>query len=167
GGGWGGVTTPADRLNQAMRYSLFSGGKRIRPILALASGHAVGGDAAVVLPFACALELIHTYSLIHDDLPAMDDDELRRGQPTHHVVFGEWLAILGGDALLTEAFRVMAAAASKLGVRRRYGLLVLTEVAQAAGAHGMVAGQVADMDAEKAALSLPEVELIHVRKTGA
>jgi geranylgeranyl diphosphate synthase, type II len=160
-------TTPIDRLNRAMRYSLFSGGKRIRPILALAASDAVGGETATVLPFASAIELIHTYSLIHDDLPAMDDDQLRRGKPTNHVVFGEGLAILAGDALLTEAFHLMAAAASRPGAGSRRALSVLAEIAQAAGAHGMVAGQVADMDAENVALSLPEVELIHVRKTGA
>jgi geranylgeranyl diphosphate synthase, type II len=160
-------TTPTDQLNRAMRYSLFSGGKRIRPILALAAGDAVGADLTTVLPFACALELIHTYSLIHDDLPAMDDDQLRRGQPTNHVVFGEGLAILAGDALLTEAFHVMAGAACRPGVRSRRALSVLDEIAQAAGAHGMVAGQVADMEAENVARTLPEVELIHVRKTGA
>jgi geranylgeranyl diphosphate synthase type II len=104
---------PADKhqpatLHRAVRYSLLNGGKRIRPLLALASAEAVGGRPTTILPFACAVEMIHTYSLIHDDLPAMDDDRLRRGQPTSHVVFGEGVAILAGDALLTEAFRVMA-----------------------------------------------------------
>jgi geranylgeranyl diphosphate synthase type II len=157
----------AGTLIQAMRYSLFSGGKRVRPILALAAGDAVGGDATRILPFACAIELIHTYSLIHDDLPAMDDDALRRGKPTSHVMFGEGMAVLAGDALLTEAFRIMAEAAAKPGADPTRGLQVLVEVAKAAGAHGMVAGQAADMTAESSAADLPTVEWIHIRKTGA
>jgi geranylgeranyl diphosphate synthase, type II len=161
------ASAQADKLTQAMRYSLFSGGKRIRPILAVAASEAVGGQVTPVLPFACAIELIHTYSLIHDDLPAMDDDDLRRGQPTSHIVFGEGMAILTGDALLTEAFRVMAEAAAKPGPRQHSALQVLAEVAEAAGARGMVAGQVADLDAERTTIDLPTVELIHIRKTGA
>ena len=157
----------SDTLNKAMRYSLFSGGKRIRPILALAATEAVGGEAAAVLPFACALELIHTYSLIHDDLPAMDDDDLRRGRPTNHVVFGEGMAILAGDALLTEAFRIMSEAALKAGPAQDRALQVLSEIAGAAGARGMVGGQAADISAENVAIDLPTVEWIHVRKTGA
>jgi geranylgeranyl diphosphate synthase type II len=156
-----------DKLTEAMRYSLFSGGKRIRPILALAASDAVGGEVARVLPFACAIELIHTYSLIHDDLPAMDDDGLRRGKPTSHMVFGEGMAILAGDGLLTEAFRLMADAAVKAGADPARGLLVLAEVAKAAGARGMVGGQAADMSAENSAADLPTVEWIHIRKTGA
>jgi geranylgeranyl diphosphate synthase type II len=159
--------SPADTLSRAMRYSLFSGGKRIRPVLALAAGEAVGGDTSRVLPFACAIELIHTYSLIHDDLPAMDDDRLRRGKQTSHVVFGEALAILAGDALLTEAFRVMAEAAAKPAADAACSLQVLAEIAEAAGARGMVAGQAADMQAERTAADLPTVEWIHIRKTGA
>src|SRR5262245_2722766 len=150
-----------------MQYSLFAGGKRLRPILALATAEAVNGDTDAVLPFACALELIHTYSLIHDDLPAMDDDRLRRGKPTNHIVYGEGLAILAGDALLTEAFHIMAAAAAKPGARARRAVQAAEEIARATGPHGMVAGQAADISAENTALSLPEVELIHVRKTGA
>lgn len=156
-----------DKLTEAMRYSLFSGGKRIRPILALAASDAVGGEVMRVLPFACAIELIHTYSLIHDDLPAMDDDGLRRGKPTSHMVFGEGMAILAGDGLLTEAFRLMADAAAKAGADPARGLLVLAEVAKAAGARGMVGGQAADMSAENSAADLPTVEWIHIRKTGA
>lgn len=156
-----------DKLTEAMRYSLFSGGKRIRPILALAANDAVGGEVTRVLPFACAIELIHTYSLIHDDLPAMDDDGLRRGKPTSHMVFGEGMAILAGDGLLTEAFRLMADAAAKAGADPARGLLVLAEVAKAAGARGMVGGQAADMSAENSAADLPTVEWIHIRKTGA
>ncbi len=156
-----------DKLVRAMRYSLFSGGKRIRPVLALAASEAVGGKTSPVLPFGGAIELIHTYSLIHDDLPAMDDDQLRRGLPTNHMMFGEGMAILAGDALLTEAFRIMAEAAAKPSALQRRALQVLIEVATAAGVRGMVAGQAADMDAEHAVIDLPTIELIHIRKTGA
>lgn len=155
-----------DRLVEAMRYSLLGGGKRFRPILALASCEAVGGSIDAVLPFACAIEMIHTYSLIHDDLPAMDNDELRRGRPTNHIVFGEALAILAGDALLTEAFRIMGEAALAAGVRQRRALQVLTEIAAAVGPRGMVGGQAADIAAEHSQADLPLVEFIHVRKTG-
>lgn len=159
------ANTP-DRLIEAMRYSLLGGGKRLRPILTLASCEAVGGDIDAALPFACAIEMIHTYSLIHDDLPAMDNDELRRGRPTNHVVFGEALAILAGDALLSEAFRIMGEAALAAGVRQRRALQVLTEVAAAVGPRGMVGGQAADIAAEQRQADLPLVEYIHVRKTG-
>lgn len=156
-----------DRLHEAMRYSLFSGGKRIRPVLALAATEAVGGPLARTLPFACAVEMIHTYSLIHDDLPAMDDDAMRRGKPSNHVVFGEALAILAGDALLTEAFRVLGEALVGAGRHWQAMARVLLELAVAAGPRGMVAGQAADMEAEQRPVDLPTVELIHVRKTGA
>jgi geranylgeranyl diphosphate synthase type II len=154
------------RLIEAVRYSLLGGGKRIRPILALAACDAVGGDSEPVLPFACAVEMIHTYSLIHDDLPAMDDDRLRRGRPTNHVVFGEGLAILAGDALLTEAFALLAraAAASRDGSR---AVQAMSEIAEAAGVRGMVAGQAADLQAAGHDADLATVEFIHVRKTGA
>lgn len=155
-----------ERLFEAMRYSLFAGGKRIRPILLLGACEAVGGDVRAAMPFACAVELIHTYSLIHDDLPAMDDDAMRRGRPTCHRVFGEAMAILAGDALLTEAFRVMAAAAGN-GISARRGLRAMREIAEGAGMHGMVAGQAADLEAEGRTPDLPTVEFIHVRKTGA
>jgi geranylgeranyl diphosphate synthase type II len=156
-----------NELIDAMRYALFSGGKRIRPILLLAASEAVGEAANNSLPFACAVELIHAYSLVHDDLPAMDDDDLRRGQPSCHVKFGEALAILAGDALLTEAFAVMSDAAARRAVDQRRALQAIREVAHAAGARGMVAGQVADMAAEKTTVDLPVVEMIHIRKTGA
>lgn len=155
-----------EKLAQAMRYTLLSEGKRVRPILAIAACEAVGGRTARVLPFACALEMIHAYSLIHDDLPAMDDDDLRRGRPTNHVVFGEGMAVLAGDALLTEAFRVMGEAA-RAGARQRQAVQALLEIAKAAGAYGMVGGQVADIAAEGTEPDLPTVEFIHVRKTGA
>src|SRR5881296_67729 len=125
------------RLRQAIRYSLLAGGKRIRPIVALAAGEVAGAPPRLVLPFACALEMIHTYSLVHDDLPAMDDDDLRRGRPTSHRVYGEGLAILVGDALLTEAFHVAARAR---GVSPARALHALTELATAAGEAGMVGG---------------------------
>ena len=156
-----------EKLMQAMRYTLFSGGKRIRPILAIAAAEAVGGSVAPVLPFACALELIHTYSLIQDDLPALDDDEMRRGKPANHIVFGEALAILAGDALLTDAFRIMAEAAVRSGPQQVRALQALEEIAGAAGSRGMVGGQAADMDAENTLPDLLTVEFIHVRKTGA
>jgi geranylgeranyl diphosphate synthase type II len=154
-------------IDKAMRYSLFSGGKRIRPILALASGEAVGGQSQRLLPFACALEMIHAYSLIHDDLPAMDDDDLRRGKPTNHVVFGEGMAILAGDGLLTEAFRVMAEGALQPGVNPSAALQAIREVAAGAGAAGMVGGQVADLESEQKKPTRALVEYIHTRKTGA
>lgn len=154
-------------IDKAMRYSLFSGGKRIRPILALASGEAVGGAIQRVMPFACALEMIHSYSLIHDDLPAMDDDDLRRGKPTNHVVFGEGMAILAGDGLLTEAFRVMSEGALLPGQDRVATLRAIREIAAGAGAAGMVGGQVADLESERKKPTRALVEYIHTRKTGA
>jgi geranylgeranyl diphosphate synthase type II len=154
-------------IDKAMRYSLFSGGKRIRPILALASGEAVGGALQRVMPFACALEMIHSYSLVHDDLPAMDDDDLRRGKPTNHVVFGEGMAILAGDGLLTEAFRVMSEGALLPGQDRAATLRAIREIAAGAGAAGMVGGQVADLESERKKPTRALVEYIHTRKTGA
>jgi geranylgeranyl diphosphate synthase, type II len=154
------------RLTEAVRYSLLGGGKRIRPLLLLAACEAVGGAASRALPYACAVEMIHTYSLIHDDLPAMDDDALRRGRATNHKVFGEGLAILAGDALLTEAFSVLAHSAEQ-DPRPHEALRALREIAEAAGARGMVGGQAADLAAEGATVDLATVEFIHVRKTGA
>ncbi len=162
-------------LHRAMRYSVFAGGKRIRPILALAAAEAVlGGDAVrarQAMPVAVALELIHTYSLIHDDLPAMDDDDLRRGRPTSHKVFGEAAAILAGDALLTEAFRVLAEAPAPAGVPAEAHaarlLAAAAEVARGAGAAGMVGGQMADLEGEGRPVTLGDVDFIHVRKTAA
>jgi len=149
-----------------VRYSLLGGGKRLRPILLLAACDAAGGAAERALPYGCALEMIHAYSLIHDDLPAMDDDPLRHGQPTNHLVFGEGLAILAGDALLSEASRVLAASAERDAQPRR-ALRAVREIAEAAGARGMVGGQAADIAAEGRAADLATVEFIHVRKTGA
>ena len=155
------------RLFESMRYSLLSGGKRIRPLLVLAAGEAVGARTETLLPFACAIEMIPTYSLIHDDLPAMDDDDLRRGRPSNHVMFGEGVAILAGDALLTEAFALVSRAGSQAGLSADRTLEAIHEIAVAAGAQGMVGGQTADLLAEGAAPDLDRVESIHRRKTGA
>jgi len=153
-----------DILNQSMYYSLMGGGKRIRPVLALASAEAVGGNLEIILPAAVSLELIHTYSLIHDDLPAMDNDDYRRGRLSNHKVFGEAQAILAGDALLTYAFELLAD--SRLDQPARQ-LRIIHEVAVAAGKSGMVGGQVADVAGEGRALTLNEIEEIHKAKTGA
>jgi len=151
-------------LNQSMYYSLIGGGKRIRPVLALASAEAVGGDPKTILPAAVSLELIHTYSLIHDDLPAMDNDDYRRGRLSNHKVFGEANAILAGDALLTYAFELLADPGAGHPERQ---LRIIREVAVAAGKAGMVGGQVADVTAERKTLNLDEIEAIHKGKTGA
>ncbi|MBX3180066.1 MAG: polyprenyl synthetase family protein [Candidatus Hydrogenedentes bacterium] len=152
---WDGA--PATLL-EAVRYSLFAGGKRLRPALALGAAEIVSGEDTPALPVACALEMIHTYSLIHDDLPAMDNDDLRRGRPTCHKAFGEAAAILAGDALLTMAFDALADTGSAAIVR---------EVARAAGAGGMVGGQQADLEGEGKALGLEALQQIHRAKTGA
>ncbi len=152
---------------QAIRYSLLAGGKRIRPILCLAAAEVVGGKAEAVLPVACALEMIHTYSLIHDDLPAMDNDDFRRGRPTSHKVFGEDIAILAGDALLTEAFRLLTSRENMPGIPPERLLDVSCEIAEAAGHRGMVGGQVLDIRAEGEAVGLETLYAIHRRKTGA
>lgn len=153
-----------DTMGQSMRYSLLGGGKRIRPVLALAASEAVGGKVEQILLAACALELIHTYSLIHDDLPAMDNDDYRRGRLANHKVFGEGKAILAGDGLLTYAFELLA---RPLPVPSERQLRVILEVAQAAGPEGMVQGQVLDLEAEGKTLNLDEIEQIHRHKTGA
>jgi geranylgeranyl diphosphate synthase type II len=152
------------RLVEAMRYSLFPGGKRLRPALAIAACRAVGGRDGEVLPFAAALELVHTYSLIHDDLPSMDDDDLRRGRPTNHKVFGEALATLAGDALHTLAFEVVLSSPS-FAVGRARALAL--ELARAAGCDGMVAGQVEDLAAGGDKADPARVERIHEGKTAA
>ncbi len=155
-------------LHKAMRYSIFAGGKRVRPILLLAACEAVGGAIDKAMPAACAMEMIHTYSLIHDDLPAMDDDDFRRGRPTNHKVFGEAIAILAGDGLLTEAFKLMANPAFSAGVDPAARLAVISEIATCAGSYGMVGGQVVDMESEgQPEMDLPTVQYIHTHKTGA
>ena len=156
-------TAPPARLHEAMRYSVFAGGKRIRPILTILACRAVGGSDSAALPAACALECIHTYSLIHDDLPAMDNDDLRRGKPTCHKAFDEPTAILAGDALLTFAFELVADRIADPAIVRRTSF----EIAHAAGPAGMVGGQMADLLAEGARPNEESLRFIHERKTGA
>ena len=161
---------PADslppRLHEAMRYAVFCGGKRLRPILVFAGAEAVGGELDWVLPLACAVECIHTFSLIHDDLPAIDNDDLRRGNPTSHVVYGEAMAILAGDALLAHAFDLIAECRVHAPADRV--LDALTMVARASGTRGMVGGQVSDIESEGLdGLDEATVASIHERKTGA
>src|SRR5256886_10934230 len=157
---------PPARLHKAMRYSLFAGGKRVRPILAIAACEAIRGTSPLILPLASTLELIHTYSLIHDDLPAMDNDDFRRGSPTNHKVFGEALAILAGDALLTLAFRLLADNVPAVSSGSRLHD-VLVEIAEAAGSPGMVGGQVADIESEGKRADGETVDYIHTHKTAA
>jgi len=145
-------------LKEAASYSLFAGGKRIRPALVLGAAEIISGNAACAMPAACAIEMIHTYSLIHDDLPAMDDDDLRRGKPTLHKVYGEAIAILAGDALLTMAFDLLAQTGD---------MQVVREVAQASGPCGMAGGQAMDLQSEGQAVGLETLRVIHARKTGA
>jgi geranylgeranyl diphosphate synthase type II len=155
-------------VHKAMRYSVFAGGKRVRPILVLAACQAVGGDSERAIPAACAMEMIHTYSLIHDDLPAMDDDDFRRGNPTNHKVFGEAIAILAGDALLTEAFKLISDPRFTGGCESSGLLAVIHEIATCAGSYGMVGGQVIDMESEgRHDIDLATVQYIHTHKTGA
>jgi geranylgeranyl diphosphate synthase type II len=161
-----GEDTPPPTIHRAMRYSVLAGGKRLRPILVIAGAEAVGGTAAMVLPTACALEMIHTYSLIHDDLPAMDDDAYRRGRLTSHKVFGDAIAILAGDALLTLAFRLVADNAA-LVPDPRVVRDVVAEIADAAGTLGMVGGQVVDIESEGKAIAADTLEYIHCHKTAA
>jgi geranylgeranyl diphosphate synthase, type II len=154
------------QLHRAMRYSLLAGGKRLRPALVLASGEAFGAGADDLMPAACAIEMIHTYSLIHDDLPAMDNDDLRRGRPTCHKAFSEAVAILAGDALLTQAFRVLAADAPQRDPAKQ--VRVIREIATAAGSvDGMIGGQMADIQYEGKRVDAKTLEYIHRSKTGA
>jgi geranylgeranyl diphosphate synthase type II len=151
-------------IHKAMRYSLFAGGKRLRPILCLAAAEACGGKTSAALPLACAVECIHTYSLIHDDLPSMDNDDLRRGRATCHKVFGEGIAILAGDALLTIAFEIAAQARASA----RYDLReVFREITTAAGSRKLIAGQVADLEAEGRRINRAQLRYIHENKTAA
>jgi geranylgeranyl diphosphate synthase type II len=152
------------RVVEAMRYSLFAGGKRLRPILCLAAAEAVGGNLQDAMPAACALEMIHTYSLIHDDLPAMDDDDLRRGIPTNHKVFGEAIAILAGDGLLTEAFTLVG---NWSGLPADRAVQLVAVIGAAAGHRGMVGGQVVDMLWQNRAADIGVVRCMHGKKTAA
>ncbi|MDR0138429.1 polyprenyl synthetase family protein [Metabacillus idriensis] len=149
-------------IKEAMIYSLSAGGKRIRPALVLAVLHAFGKKEQIGIPAACAVEMIHTYSLIHDDLPSMDDDDLRRGKPTNHKVFGEALAILAGDGLLTHSFGLIA---DQEDISAEKRLALISELVKAAGVEGMVGGQVADMQGEAKNLTMSELEYIHEHKT--
>jgi geranylgeranyl diphosphate synthase type II len=158
--------TPPPTVHRAMRYSVMAGGKRLRPILVIAGAEAAGGAMDVVMPTACALELIHTYSLIHDDLPAMDDDDYRRGRPTSHKVFGEAVAILAGDALLTLAFQLIARNVERVG-DPRVVCDVVADIAEAAGTDGMVGGQVVDIESEGKAVTPDTLDYIHTHKTAA
>lgn len=151
-------------IHTAMRYSLFAGGKRLRPILCLAAAEACRGKSPHALPAACAVECIHTYSLIHDDLPCMDDDDLRRGRPTSHKVFGEGVAVLAGDALLTQAFEILLDQRETARYKLRH---FLTELASAAGSKKLIAGQVADIEAEGKKSTRAELKFIHEGKTAA
>lgn len=153
-------------LHQSMAYSVNAGGKRLRPILVLWTGELIGGEKAQLMPIACALELIHTYSLIHDDLPCMDDDDLRRGMPTNHRVYGEAGALLAGDALLTRAFFLLADTV-RTGVDPEKLLQVIREVSTAAGSLGMIGGQFVDISVEGQEVSLDTLQYIHQQKTGA
>ncbi|MEN6412552.1 MAG: polyprenyl synthetase family protein [Veillonellales bacterium] len=153
-----------DIIFEAMRYSLFAGGKRLRPVLLMASADAVGGNGNLFINMACGLEMIHTYSLIHDDLPAMDNDDYRRGKLTNHKVFGEGMAVLAGDALLTAAFEVML---SQTGVAPAALLPVIREISVAAGPAGMVGGQAIDLKSAGKSLDLPALQFMHQAKTGA
>ena len=159
-------TATPPSLHRAMRYSVQAGGKRLRPILVIAGAEAVGGAPEQVMETACAMELIHTYSLIHDDLPAMDNDDYRRGMLTNHKVFGEAIAILAGDALLTLAFKLIALNGARTGDSQRIVALV-TDIADAAGTDGMVGGQVVDIESEGKAVSGETLDYIHTHKTAA
>jgi len=160
-------TTPPEVIHRAMRYSLFAGGKRVRPLLAIATGEMFDVPESWLLPTACALEMIHTYSLIHDDLPALDNDDWRRGRPTCHKVFGEAIALLAGDALLTLAFRTLAELPIPNAYRDRH-VRVIAEIARAAGTvEGMIGGQVLDLVTEGQPFDEPTLVAIHRMKTGA
>jgi geranylgeranyl diphosphate synthase, type II len=158
------ATAKPQTIHKAMRYSLFAGGKRMRPALCLAAAEACGGQESAAMPLACAVECVHTYSLIHDDLPAMDNDDYRRGKLTNHKVFGEGIAILAGDALLTQSFEI---AAQCRGWPRYSHQAVILELARAAGSLELVAGQVADLEAEGKTITPRELKFIHERKTSA
>ncbi|HEY1661889.1 MAG TPA: farnesyl diphosphate synthase [Verrucomicrobiae bacterium] len=151
-------------IHKAMRYSLFAGGKRMRPALCLAAAQACGGSEKDAMPLACAVECIHTYSLIHDDIPAMDNDDFRRGKPTNHKVFGEGIAVLAGDALLTQAFEIGAQCKNYSRYPHR---TIILEIARASGSLQLIAGQVADLEGEGRKISETELKFIHERKTSA
>ncbi len=160
------ATTPPASLHESMRYSLLAGGKRVRPILALAAAESIGTSPSGLMAVACSLELIHTYSLIHDDLPAMDNDDYRRGKPTNHKVYGEAMAILAGDALLTMAFDLVSRPDLMKGCDAVRQVRLIQELAYGSGNRGMVGGQVFDIQAENQNIDLPTLQNIHKHKTG-
>ncbi|MEK7791504.1 MAG: polyprenyl synthetase family protein [Deltaproteobacteria bacterium] len=160
---------PFSLLFEAMHYSLFPGGKRLRPILTCATAEAVGGSTEDVLPIACAIEMIHTYSLIHDDLPPMDDDDYRRGKPSNHIQFGEAVAILAGDALVTEAFALLSQSRNHLKISPELLLEIIEDIGLACGSNGMIGGQFLDIKMKERAdedINYPELEFLYIRKTG-
>lgn len=161
------VNNKPEIIYDAMRYSVFAGGKRLRPILCISACELVGGDINAALPIACAIELIHTYSLIHDDLPAMDNDDLRRGKLTNHKVFGEAIAILAGDALLNLGFEVLIRYALDNTKYYKSILKATNEIAKASGSKGMIGGQVIDILSQNTKISFDELKFMHERKTGA
>lgn len=156
-----------EELSNSMRYSLLDAGKRVRPVLTLATAELFDTPIETVLPFACAIEMIHTYTLIHDDLPAMDNDDFRRGKPTNHKVFGEAIAILAGDALLTEAFRIMTEETIKNKIPAKKAVAAISEISSRCGIKGVVGGQVMDILSENKTVDFSTVEYIHTHKTGA
>ncbi|QZY56954.1 polyprenyl synthetase family protein [Crassaminicella profunda] len=158
---------PQNLIFDAMRYSVFAGGKRLRPILMMAACEFVGGNVKKVLPFACAIEMIHTYSLIHDDLPAMDNDDYRRGKPTNHKVYGDGIAVLAGDALLNYAFELMIKATLENNEHLERKVLAMKEIANASGIHGMIGGQVVDLLSENKKIDKATLDFIHNNKTAA
>lgn len=158
------ATAKPATIHKAMRYSLFAGGKRLRPVLCLAAAEACGGELEPAFPAACAVECLHTYSLIHDDLPCMDNDDFRRGRPTSHKVFGEGIAVLAGDALLTQAFEILTASE---GTPRYSTAALVRELAVASGSRQLIAGQVADLEGEGKKATLRELRFIHEAKTAA
>lgn len=157
--------TVPDTLRGSMEYSLMAGGKRLRPLLVVAAAEALGGSRDAALPVACAVEMVHTYSLIHDDLPALDNDDYRRGKLTNHKVFGEAMAILAGDGLLTHAFFSITQAGQRYGVPAERVLAIVEELARYAGPFGMVGGQAADMEGEQGLTGLEQLRYIHEHKT--
>ena len=156
-----------DIIFQSMRYSVFAGGKRLRPILMLAACDFVGGNEKDVLPFCCAIEMIHTYSLIHDDLPAMDNDDFRRGKPTNHKVYGEGIAVLAGDGLLNYAYEIMLKSILNDGADPKRKIKAMEEIARAAGIYGMIGGQVVDLASENKQINGETLDYIHNHKTAA
>ena len=161
----GAENSPQKIIFDSMKYSLEAGGKRIRPVLLLETIKMMGGDCSAGIPFACAVEYIHTYSLIHDDLPAMDDDDLRRGKPTNHKVFGEAVAILAGDGLLNSAFEIMSGEILKNNCVG--SVKAMNVIASCAGVNGMIAGQIVDIESEGISISYEELRYLHSKKTGA